>query len=227
MNTKQLYKYYVDLIQQNVRNEKLSKCIYARYKQLSALEQTSIEKKRLRNCYFEISNEINNSFNRQKNAVLSIVKQMQPTHLQTITFNFHCKDFYEIRKSISTEEFCHKTIKLYLKKVNKKLFNRRKDARLEVLTFIETNKSDEIHYHLLLKNPQYLINNKEINFKAICKHELSTLDCIDLSNLKNAESFKELSYQDKSAKFLSNYLMKECRKINDLPIQTDLMYIAN
>ncbi len=227
MNDKQLYKYYVYLIQQNIRDEKLSKCFYVRYKQLSALEQSTIEQKHLRDCYFEISNEINNSFNREKSAVQSIVEQLQPTHLQTITFNFHCKDFYEISKSISTEEFCHQTIKLYLKKVNKKLFNRRKDARLEVLAFRETNKSNEIHYHLLLKNPQYLINNKEINFKTICKHELSTLDCIDKSNMKNAESFKELSYQDKSAKFLSNYLMKECRKINDLPLQPDLMYIAN
>ena len=112
----------------------------------------------------------------------------------------------------------------FVKKLNKKLFHRRTDIQLEVLPFKETSASQNIHFHLLLKNPQEHINNKKIDFEEICRSVLRTMKFVDKVNTSNPETLKELDFIKENYRNPTFYCLKESCQINDLPLVCDLMY---
>jgi hypothetical protein len=214
MTDKKLYKYYQYLIRQNIRDADLSKSLLVKYNELNATDLDAVERRQLRMQYLQLNDETNKNFYREKDAIHQIVCDMKPTHLQTITFVHN--DY--------AEQHCHKTLETYLKKLNKKLFKRRTDAQLSVIPFQETNNNNGIHFHLLLKNPQELINNKKIDFESICRSVLRTMSTVDKVNTHDAKTFIELDYQEERFRKPTFYCLKESQKINDLPLVSDLMF---
>jgi len=215
MNTKQLYK---NQIIQNINYADRNKDLLVSYKKQNAEDLTKTERNILRNEYLQLSDEINNSFYREKDAIHQLVCKMKPTHIQTITF---CTNKFDKNYP---ESVCQKTLEVYLKKLNKKLFHRRTDIQLEVLPFKETSASQNIHFHLLLKNPQEHINNKKIDFEEICRSVLRTMKFVDKVNTSNPETLKELDFIKENYRNPTFYCLKESCQINDLPLVCDLMY---
>ncbi len=214
MNTKQLYK---NQILQNINYADRNKDLLVSYKKQNAEDLTKTERNKLRNEYLQLSDEINNSFYREKDAIHQLVCKMKPTHMQTITF---CTNKFDKNYP---ESVCQKTLEVYLKKLNKKLFHRRKDIQLSVMPFQETSSSQNIHFHLLLKDPQEHIN-KKIDFEEICRSVLKTMKCVDKVNANNPKAFIKLDYKEERFRNPTFYCLKDANKINDLPLICDLMY---
>jgi len=218
MIEKKLYKYYQYLINQNVRDAKRSAYLLEKYNELNTANLTDLEHNQLRNLYLDLNTETNRNLFREKNAIHKMVCEMKPTHIQTITFltKRNGKNY--------PEPVCLKTLKVYLKKLNKKLFGRRTDIQLSVLPFQESSSSQNIHFHLLLKNPQQHINNKKINFEEICRSVLRTMSLVDKVNTYNPKTFIELNYREEQYRNPTFYCLKESEQINDLPLVCDLMF---
>jgi hypothetical protein len=218
MPEKQLYKYYQYLIKQNILDADRGKFLLLKYKELSATNMSDVEKNQLRNQYLQLDKETKQNFYREKSAIHQMVDDMKPTHLQTITFQTdrNGKNY--------AEHICLKTLEVYIKKLNKKFFGRRTDIQISVLPFQETSESQNIHFHLLLKNPQEHINNKKINFRFMCRCVLGTMKKVDKVNITTPETFIELNYEDGCYKNLTFYCLKESEKINDLPLVSDLIF---
>jgi hypothetical protein len=218
MTDKELYKYYQYLLKQNVRDGEMSKSLLVKYNELNAVDLSDVERRQLRNQYHQLNDETNKNFYREKDAIHQIVCDMKPTHLQTITFQT------DKRGNNYAASVCHKTLEVYLKKLNKKLFHRRTDIQLSVMPFQETSASQNIHFHLLLRNPQEHINNKKIDFEEVCRSVLRTMTCVDKVNTHDAQTFIKLDYKEGRYKHPTFYCLKESEKINDLPLVSDLMF---
>lgn len=217
MIDKTLYKNYRFELSSVNNNADVSKHLLAEYKRLDSDALSDIERRQLRNRYEQLNDEINNNFDKEKDAIHQLVCEMKPTHLQTITF---CYNKYD---SPYSERICLKTLEVYLKKLNKKLFHRRKDIQLSVMPFQETSSSQNIHFHLLLKDPQEHIN-KKIDFEEICLSVLRTMKCVDKVNANNPKAFIKLDYKEERFRNPTFYCLKDSNKINDLPIVFDLMH---
>jgi hypothetical protein len=218
MTDKTLYKYYQYLIRQNIKDAELSKSLLVKYNELNTAELCDVERNQLRNQYLQLDKETKQNFYREKDAIHQLVCNMKPTHMQTITFctNRNDKNY--------PSSVCHKTLKVYLKKLNKKLFGRRTDIQLSVMPFQETSASQNIHFHLLLRNPQEHINNKKIDFESVCRSVLRTMKCVDVANTYKPKTFIKLDYKEEHFRKPTFYCLKESEIINDLPLVSDLMF---
>jgi hypothetical protein len=218
MTDKELYKYYQYLIRQNIKDAEMSKSLLVKYNELNTAELCDVERNQLRNQYLQLDKETKQNFYREKDAIHQLVCKMKPTHMQTITF---CTNRSDKNYSASV---CHKTLEVYLKKLNKKLFHRRTDIQLSVMPFQETSASQNIHFHLLLRNPQEHINSKKIDFEEICRSVLRTMKCVDKVNTYNPKTFIKLDYKEERFRNPTFYCLKESVTINDLPLVSDLMF---
>ena len=87
------------------------------------------------------------------------------------------------------KEFARNTLRVFIHRLNRKIYGKRSDKKITIFPFMEQNKSNGWHFHILLQKP---LINKNICFKSLIKKTWTKLDGTGNSSFKRNEWFQEL-----------------------------------
>jgi len=129
------------------------------------------------------------------------------THFITLTFS----------KTDISEYAAQKALSDWHKWVSKKLYGNRSGKMIWMNSYLEKNKSDQFHYHLLIETDgsekeQYIDSS---NFKLLLKNTWKKLAVAGRSNLKDKNNwFQEIKSGTEAA--VVNYSIKQYKSNNQI-----------
>ena len=124
---------------------------------------------------------------------IDMIKRAKPDYFITLTLA------YNVNKHDA-----EKALEKCIWHVNKKIYKRATDDkknRLVILPFIETTASNELHFHLLVKQP--CSRHKKVDLKDIFKQKWKRINMHGHATLDNDEWFKKVDNIDGIAKYIT------------------------
>ncbi len=147
--------------------------------------------KQLRSKY--LINDVDFSCERTRLEYIDMIKRAKPDYFVTLTLAYNVNE----HDAVNALNKC-------IWHVSKQIYGRStddKNNRLKVLPFIETTASNELHFHLLVKQPRNRC--KKVNLKEIIKQKWRRIDIHGYATFDNDEWFKKVDNIDGIAKYIT------------------------
>ncbi|MDC0888742.1 hypothetical protein OAS07_05985 [Candidatus Thioglobus sp.] len=137
-------------------------------------------------------NDVDFACERIKLEYIDMIKRADPDYFVTLTLAYNVNECDAI-----------KALKTCIWHVNKQVYGRSvkdKANRLTMLPFIETSASNELHFHLLVKQPH---THQGVNLRKIFRQKWQALDVHGYATFDNDEWFKKVNNIDGIAKYIT------------------------
>jgi len=138
-------------------------------------------------------NDVDFSCERTRLEYIEMIKCAKPDYFVTLTLAYNVNEHDAVQ-----------ALSKCLWHVSKKIYGRSaddKDNRLQVLPFIETTANEELHFHLLVKQPRN--RRKKVDLKKIFKQKWKRIDTHGYATFNNDEWFKKIHDIDGIAKYIT------------------------
>jgi hypothetical protein len=152
--------------------------------------ENNADKARLEQAYLNHTKDLTFEGERLKASYLEMINKANPDYFVTLTF----------ADNAVTEGYALKTMLEYRKQVNRKMYGGgAPDNKLVLLTFLERNSNDGIHFHLLVKEPD---TNRGYDLKDEMKLHWKKMRFHGYATFKEGEWFKNIYNLDGIAKYI-------------------------
>jgi len=150
----------------------------------------------INNSSFELEHE------RTKLLYIDMIKQVKPDYFVTLTFAYDVSEYTAIV-----------ALKALIWHVNKQVYRRNvkdENNRLTILPFIETSTSSQLHFHLLVKQPN---SRPNANLCKIFRQKWQSINIHGFATFKRDEWFKKIDDLDGIAKYITKQIYGDSRPL--------------
>jgi len=159
---------------------------------------------RLEQAYLNYTQELTFEGEKLKSGYLELINKVEPDYFATVTF----------AENTVSEDYALKTMREYKKQVNRKIFGGYAPAdKLILLTFLERNFNNGIHFHILVKEPDThrdydLKHTMELHWRKMRFHGHSSFKEEWFKKIYNLEGIAK--YIVKQTNGVNSPLIAEC-----------------
>ena len=152
--------------------------------------KNNADKTQLEQAYLNHTKDLTFEGEKLKAGYLEMINKADPDYFVTLTF----------ADNTVSEDYALRTMHEYRKQVNRKMFaSCAPDNKLVLLTFLERNANDGIHFHLLVKDPDA---NRGCDLKDMMKLHWKKMRFHGYATFKEGEWFKKIHNLDGIAKYI-------------------------